>query len=189
MLEFYRCQHPPFPAVNAKPPKTQKRLPWPVCIVCVSNVVDLKDSRVCCVSRYDVDLKGSRVCGVFLTLWISKTACVWCVSRYDVDLKGSRVCRVFLGTLWISKTACVPCVSRYVVDLKGSRARLISEMWRLQSQQWIDERTRAVFIEFSLFNAQVNLFVGCTIVAEFGPDGKEATGMFKHGERTHGNSL
>ncbi|KAF0300768.1 Polycystic kidney disease protein 1-like 2 [Amphibalanus amphitrite] len=59
----------------------------------------------------------------------------------------------------------------YVVELKGSRARLISEMWRLQEQQWIDEKTRAVFIEFSLFNAQVNLFVGCTIVAEFGPDG------------------
>ena len=60
-----------------------------------------------------------------------------------------------------------------MVDLKGSRARLISEMRRLQSQQWIDEKTRAVFIEFSLFNAQVNLFVGCTIVAEFGPDGEE----------------
>ena len=64
-----------------------------------------------------------------------------------------------------------------MVNLRGSRARLISEMRRLQSQQWIDEKTRAVFTEFSLFNAQVNLFVGCTIVAEFGPDGEE-TEMF-----------
>jgi len=59
----------------------------------------------------------------------------------------------------------------YVLDLKGSRARLISEMTRLQNNGWIDKTTRAVFIEFSLFNAQVNLFAGCTIVAEFSPDG------------------
>ena len=68
------------------------------------------------------------------------------------------------------------CVDRYVVDLKGSRARLISEMWRLQAQRWIDERTRAIFIEFSLFNPQVNLFVACTIVAEFSPDGTHGPG-------------
>ncbi|XP_037093243.1 uncharacterized protein LOC119113030 [Pollicipes pollicipes] len=34
-----------------------------------------------------------------------------------------------------------------------------------------NKRTRAVSVEFSLFNAQVNLFVGCTIVAELSPDG------------------
>ena len=62
-----------------------------------------------------------------------------------------------------------------MVELKGSRARLISEMWRLQQQLWIDEKTRAVFVEFSLYNAQVNLFVACTIVAEFSPDGERTT--------------
>lgn len=37
----------------------------------------------------------------------------------------------------------------------------------LQQQNWIDVRTRAVFIEFSLYNANVNLFASVTLLVEY----------------------
>ncbi|KAL3211152.1 hypothetical protein MRX96_000836 [Rhipicephalus microplus] len=41
----------------------------------------------------------------------------------------------------------------------------------LEKSDWIDGGTRAVFVEFSVYNAQVNLFGVVTIVAEFHPGG------------------
>lgn len=36
----------------------------------------------------------------------------------------------------------------------------------LQSDKWVDELTRALFVEFSLYNANVNLFVSVTLSIE-----------------------
>ena len=41
----------------------------------------------------------------------------------------------------------------------------------LDEQKWIDERTRGIFAEFSVYNAQVNLFGIVSCVAEFQPGG------------------
>ena len=44
-------------------------------------------------------------------------------------------------------------------------------MKSLQQQRWINNHTRAVFLEFAVYNANVNLFGIATIVAEFIPGG------------------
>ena len=59
----------------------------------------------------------------------------------------------------------------YLVPLKGSRKSITDHLEGLKSNHWIDSRTRAVFAEFSVYNAQVNLFGVVTIVAEFQPGG------------------
>ncbi|GAB1597495.1 polycystic kidney disease protein 1-like 2 [Argonauta hians] len=55
----------------------------------------------------------------------------------------------------------------YVARLKGSKAKLTNLMERLQNTSWIDKFTRAVFVEFTIYNPQVNLFTVCTMLAEF----------------------
>ncbi|GAB6020442.1 polycystic kidney disease 1-like 2 [Chamberlinius hualienensis] len=59
----------------------------------------------------------------------------------------------------------------YVVALKGRQSDLLQLMDQLQGLNWIDKYTRSVIVEFSVFNAQVNLFGVCTMTAEFVPGG------------------
>ncbi|XP_023225224.1 uncharacterized protein LOC111626157 [Centruroides sculpturatus] len=59
----------------------------------------------------------------------------------------------------------------YVVPLRGSREQLKEELYRLEKEDWTDAGTRAVFAEFSVYNAQVNLFGVIELVAEFQPGG------------------
>uniref|UniRef100_A0A2L2YFJ8 Polycystic kidney disease protein 1-like 2 n=1 Tax=Parasteatoda tepidariorum TaxID=114398 RepID=A0A2L2YFJ8_PARTP len=59
----------------------------------------------------------------------------------------------------------------YVFPLRGTPEKLKEEIFRLEKSDWIDPQTRAVFAEFSAYNAQVNLFGVMTIVAEFLPGG------------------
>nr|KAG5709464.1 hypothetical protein BaRGS_023146 [Batillaria attramentaria] len=55
----------------------------------------------------------------------------------------------------------------YLVKLEGSKEDLIELMNRLEREEWIDRYTRAVIVEFTTYNAQVNLFGIATIIAEF----------------------
>ncbi|GFU55993.1 polycystin-2 [Trichonephila clavipes] len=63
----------------------------------------------------------------------------------------------------------------YVVPLIVKRyqdgEKLIKKMEYLEQTGWVNKDTRAVFVEFGTYNAQVNLFVVATIVAEFLPGG------------------
>ncbi|KAK7015102.1 hypothetical protein SK128_013346, partial [Halocaridina rubra] len=59
----------------------------------------------------------------------------------------------------------------YQVKLRGNKGKLLSIIDRLEANRWLDERTRALFVEFSLFNVQVNLFASCIICFEQGPEG------------------
>lgn len=59
----------------------------------------------------------------------------------------------------------------YVLPLKGSRQELWTHIEKLISNNWIDERTRAVVAEFSVYNAQANLFGIVSCVLEFQPGG------------------
>ena len=61
--------------------------------------------------------------------------------------------------------------SGYVIPLKGSRDELKARIGHLLAQNWIDERTRALIAEFSVYNAQANLFGIVTCVSEFQPGG------------------
>lgn len=59
----------------------------------------------------------------------------------------------------------------YLIPLKGSRKSITDHLIQLKNNSWIDTRTRAVFAEFSVYNAQVNLFAVVTMVAELQPGG------------------
>ncbi|XP_059152857.1 polycystin-1-like protein 2 [Physella acuta] len=54
----------------------------------------------------------------------------------------------------------------YVVHLTGSRTQLNDTFKRLQTENWIDRYTRVVFIEFTVYNPQINLFSVNTMLIE-----------------------
>ena len=57
----------------------------------------------------------------------------------------------------------------YVYRLNEPQKIIREELVELQRQHWLNNHTRAVFLEFSVYNPQVNLFGIVTIVAEFIP--------------------
>eukprot|EP00094_Tigriopus_californicus_P011733 TCALIF_11336-PA protein Name:"Similar to lov-1 Location of vulva defective 1 (Caenorhabditis elegans)" AED:0.02 eAED:0.02 QI:96/0.94/0.83/1/0.71/0.80/36/119/3138 len=59
----------------------------------------------------------------------------------------------------------------YVHRLNKGNDRIKEDLLELQQQHWVNNHTRAVFLEFSVYNANVNLFGIGTIVAEFLPGG------------------
>jgi polycystin 1L2 len=59
----------------------------------------------------------------------------------------------------------------YVYHIKGSSKSIRAGLKSLQQQRWVNNHTRAIFLEFSVYNANVNLFGIATILAEFIPGG------------------
>jgi polycystin 1L2 len=61
----------------------------------------------------------------------------------------------------------------YVFDMptRQNVSSVQQQLSMLQDQGWIDESTRAVLVEFTLFNPNVNLFAYCTIAFEYLPVG------------------
>uniref|UniRef100_A0A915JWP5 Polycystin cation channel PKD1/PKD2 domain-containing protein n=1 Tax=Romanomermis culicivorax TaxID=13658 RepID=A0A915JWP5_ROMCU len=59
----------------------------------------------------------------------------------------------------------------YVVKLIGPVSVLQEKMTYLQQQGWIDDRTRAVMVEFTVYDANINVFSVNKIVSEFPPYG------------------
>ncbi|KAG1652539.1 Polycystic kidney disease protein 1-like 2 [Nymphon striatum] len=57
----------------------------------------------------------------------------------------------------------------FIPPLFGKERKLQKLIDRLERNDWIDKSTRAVFVEFSVYNSQVNLYAMVTIVAEFQP--------------------
>ena len=55
----------------------------------------------------------------------------------------------------------------YILALKGYIGDLHEKIRLLQREKWIDKRTRSAILEFSVYNAQVNIFTTVTCVAEF----------------------
>lgn len=47
----------------------------------------------------------------------------------------------------------------YTIPLNGSAKQLLSLIKRLENESWIDTNTRAIFIEFSSYAAQVQDFL------------------------------
>ena len=59
----------------------------------------------------------------------------------------------------------------YVFRFKGSSKLIRSNLKMLEKMRWINNHTRAVFFEFAVYNANINLFGVATLVAEFIPGG------------------
>ncbi len=56
-------------------------------------------------------------------------------------------------------------------NLSMNKLTLIQELVKLEEYGWVDEHTRAVFVEFSLYNANTNLFVHFILLFEYLPSG------------------
>ena len=59
----------------------------------------------------------------------------------------------------------------YIIRLTGVQEELLEKFDILQQNNWIDQNTRAVILEFSVYNANINLFSTCVISAEFNEGG------------------
>ncbi len=59
----------------------------------------------------------------------------------------------------------------YVFKLLGNSDELIASLEQLESMNWINRNTRAVFIEFPIYNPNINLLISGTILFEFLPSG------------------
>ncbi|CAM2704890.1 unnamed protein product [Rotaria socialis] len=55
----------------------------------------------------------------------------------------------------------------YVYEFRGTMNELLGNLSLLRELSWIDMRTRAVIIQISLYNPNMNLFIFVTILAEF----------------------
>ena len=61
--------------------------------------------------------------------------------------------------------------SGYLYELRGSLNFLKGNLSLLRDMNWIDRQTRAVIIEFSVYNPNINLIMVATILVEFLPSG------------------
>ena len=59
----------------------------------------------------------------------------------------------------------------YVYDFRGRLADLKSNLSELHATNWIDGQTRAVVVQFTLYNPNVQLFTSVSLLAEFLPTG------------------
>ncbi|GMR47701.1 hypothetical protein PMAYCL1PPCAC_17896, partial [Pristionchus mayeri] len=59
----------------------------------------------------------------------------------------------------------------YAWDIVGTASDLTNQMKRMEREGWVDENTRAIIIEFSMYNAQVNYFAVIQLLIEKPPDG------------------
>lgn len=55
----------------------------------------------------------------------------------------------------------------YIVNLTLNKTRALSKIARLKSHLWIDRGTRAVIIDFTTYNPNLNLYVVTKLIAEF----------------------
>jgi polycystin 1L2 len=55
----------------------------------------------------------------------------------------------------------------YAYEFRGRLSDLRSNISELHQLGWIDEQTRAVIIQFSLYNPNVELFTSATLLVEF----------------------
>ena len=59
----------------------------------------------------------------------------------------------------------------YVYEMRGTKSFLKGNLTLLQNNNWIDRKTRAVVVEFAVFNPNINLTVAAEILFEFLPSG------------------
>ena len=63
----------------------------------------------------------------------------------------------------------------YVYDFRGRLSDLQSNLSQLHQLSWIDDQTRAVLVQLTLYNPNVQLFTSVKLLAEFLPTGGVVT--------------
>ena len=59
----------------------------------------------------------------------------------------------------------------FTYELTGNTTQIQADFQVMQQNNWIDRQTRAVFLEYPLYNANINLFAYCLVLFEFLPTG------------------
>ncbi|CAF1041705.1 unnamed protein product [Adineta steineri] len=59
----------------------------------------------------------------------------------------------------------------YVYEFRGRLSDMKTNLSKLHQLEWIDEKTRAIFIQLTLYNPSVQLLTAVTLLAEFLPTG------------------
>ncbi len=59
----------------------------------------------------------------------------------------------------------------YTYELTGDANQTQSDFQVMQQNNWIDRQTRAVFLEYAIFNPNINLFSYCLVLFELLPTG------------------
>ena len=59
----------------------------------------------------------------------------------------------------------------YVYNMSHNYDNALADLENLQSSEWLSKETRALFVEFSIFNPNINLFAYCMVLFEFLPTG------------------
>lgn len=59
----------------------------------------------------------------------------------------------------------------YVYEMRGTYNEIVGNISLLQELGWIDRQTRAIFVEFTSYNPNIDLFSYCTILFELLPTG------------------
>ena len=72
-----------------------------------------------------------------------------------------------LGTQWLGGNHHTYGSGGYVYDFRGRLQDLKSNLSQLHQANWIDGQTRAVIVQFTLYNPNVQLFTSVILLAEF----------------------
>ncbi|CAF0847103.1 unnamed protein product [Adineta steineri] len=81
------------------------------------------------------------------------------LNLYVADCGNNRIQLFFINT------------SGYVYEFRGRLSDMKTNLSALHQLDWIDEKTRAVFIQLTLYNPSVQLLTAVTLLAEFLPTG------------------
>ncbi|KAI3389555.1 hypothetical protein SNEBB_005250 [Seison nebaliae] len=57
----------------------------------------------------------------------------------------------------------------YVFEIRGSFDILLKKFQQLKNRRWINQQTRAIFVEWSLYNAWTNVYCSCQMLLEWLP--------------------
>lgn len=63
----------------------------------------------------------------------------------------------------------------YVYEMRGPLRDIRSNITKLRELNWIDRQTRAIFIEFSIYNPNINMLAAFELLIEFLPSGSLLT--------------
>ena len=103
----------------------------------------------------------------------------WSTYKNDNNISSQQIVRAFQYTdsLALHSSPYIGIYSTYSgggyvysIDTKShsfNLSQVISDLDQLQRLDWIDKQTRALFVQFSLYNPNVNLFVYSNILFEF----------------------
>merc|ERR1711998_295198 len=77
----------------------------------------------------------------------------------------------------------------YIESLPNNYEAAVKRMRQLFRGTWLDYQTRAVFIEFLVYNTASNNLVNCRLFIEYGPEGDIFTDASFHVSETYNQYL